>query len=327
MIATGWKTLAFTCVWGALALATTGALAQSYPERPISLVVPFAAGGVTDVSARLIAQQMSGPLGGSVVVENRSGGGGMIGAIHAARAASNGYTLFFANSATNAILPAMSDKLEYDPIKSFAAVGMVSSASYLLVINADLPVKTAQDLADHANANPGKLNFGAPTGTPPQILANLFKNVTKANFAVIPYRGGAPAMSDLLRGEVHAIFQTTSVILPLIEDKRIRIVGILAENRSPLLPHVPTMKEMGFPNFLASSGNGIAVPAGTPRPVIDRLNAAVNEGLRSPQLKAAFAKLGLSADIGTPDEYADFMVSQLRHWETMVKEAGVKLGQ
>jgi tripartite-type tricarboxylate transporter receptor subunit TctC len=300
------------------------AAAQSYPERPIKLIVPFPAGGVTDVSARLVANQMSKALPHSIVVENRGGGGGTLGATIAARAEPDGYTLFFGTSGTLAIVPALREKLEYDPITSFAPIGRVASSAYLLVVNADLPVKTVRDLVDYAKANPGKLNFGAPTGTPSQILALLFRRSTGPDVAVVPYKGGGPAMADLASGQVQAIFQTTTVILPLLEGKRVRILAIAAEQRSPLLSDVPTMREVGFPESVADSWNGMAAPAGTPQHVIVRMNKAINEALQSAELKASFAKLGIEAVIGPPEEFAAFIRSETKRWAEMVNAAGVK---
>ena len=240
----------------------TSAAAQSYPDRPIRMIVPFAPGGITDVSARLIAQLMSVSVKQSIVIENRSGGGGTIGATAVARAEPDGYTLLVSTSATNAILPAMYEKLDYDPIKSFLPIARISSAPYLLVVNADIPVRTARELADYVKAHP-KFAFAAPTGTPPHILAFVFKELTGVDFTVALYKGGGPAMTDLLGNQVQAIFQATTIILPLIDDKRVRILGIAAQERSPLLPDVPTLAEQGFPLLIADSWNGLGAPAGT----------------------------------------------------------------
>jgi tripartite-type tricarboxylate transporter receptor subunit TctC len=313
----------FVTSFAALAVARP-ALAQSYPDRPIRMILPFAAGGVSDIAARMIAQHMSVSLGQTVVVENRSGGGGTIGSAAAARAAPDGYTLLFSSSATHAILPAMHEKLDYDPERSFISVGLVSTAPYLLVVNSRLPVKSARELADYARANPGKLNFGAPTGTPPQILASLFKAETNSDLAIILYRGGGPAMADVVAGQTQAIFQATSVILPLAGEPSIRILAIAAEARSPLLPEVPTMAEAGFPSFLANSWNGISAPAGTPQPILARLNAAMNEGLRSPELNATFDKLGIAVSIGTPQDFDAHIAKEVKRWDDLVRRSGIK---
>jgi tripartite-type tricarboxylate transporter receptor subunit TctC len=282
------------------------------------MIVPFAPGGITDVSARLIAQLMSVSMKQSIVIENRAGGGGTIGATAAARAEPDGYTLLVSSSATNAILPAMYEKLDYDPIKNFLPIARVSSAPYLLVVNADVPVKTARELATYVKANP-KLVFAAPTGTPPHILAFVFKALTGVDFTVALYKGGGPAMTDLLGNQVQAIFQATTIILPLLNDKRVRILGIAAEERSNLLPDVPTLVEQGFPLLVADSWNGLAAPAGTPADIVSRLNHEANEALKSPELKATYAKLGITANIVSPAEFGAFMKDEIVRWDALVK--------
>lgn len=294
------------------------ASAQSYPDRPVRMIVPFASGGITDVSARLIAQLMSVSMKQSIVVENRAGGGGTIGATAVARAEPDGYTLLVSSSATNAILPAMHEKLDYDPIKSFLPIARISSAPYLLVVNADVPVKTARELADYVKTNP-KLAFAAPTGTPPHILAFVFKALTGVDFPVALYKGGGPAMTDLLGNQVQAIFQATTIIMPLLSDKRVRILGIAAEERSSLLPDVPTLAEQGFPLLVADSWNGLAAPAGTSAEIVRRLNREVNEGLQSPELKATYAKLGITANIVSPGQFGAFAKDEAVRWATLVK--------
>ena len=295
------------------------ASAQSYPDRPIRMVLPFAPGGVTDVSARYVAQLMSVSLGQSIIIENRSGGGGSIGTTAAARAEPDGYTLLVASSATHSILPAMFEKLDYDPISSFAPIAGMSIAPYLLVVNAEVPVTNAGELAAYAKANPGKLNFAAATGTPPHILAFVFKESTGTDFGVALYRGGAPAMADLMANQVQAIFQPTTIVLPLADDKRVRILGIAAEQRSSLLPDVPTLAEQGFPQLLANSWNGLVAPASTPEPVIRRLNQVVNDGLDSPGLKTQFTGLGITSNGGSPDKFGAFMRDEAIRWDGFVK--------
>jgi tripartite-type tricarboxylate transporter receptor subunit TctC len=296
----------------------TSAFAQSYPDRPIRMVVPFAPAGITDVSARLVAQQMSVSLGQSIVIENRSGGGGSIGTTAVARAEPDGYTLLVVSSATNAILPAMFERLDYDPINSFMPIAKVSTAPYLLVVNANVPVKNARELADYAKAN-SKFSFAAPTGTPPHILAAVFKELTGADFSVALYKGGGPAMTDLLGNQVQAIFQATTIILPLKDDKRVRILGIAAKERSSLLPNVPTLAEQGFPLLIADSWNGLAAPAGTPAPIVSRLNKAVNEALNAPELKERYAKLAISANIMSTGQFGTFMKEEAVRWAALVK--------
>jgi tripartite-type tricarboxylate transporter receptor subunit TctC len=296
----------------------TSASAQTYPDRPIRMIVPFAPGGITDVSARLIAQLMSISLKQSVVVENRAGGGGLIGATAAARAEPDGYTLLVSSSATNAILPAMHEKLDYDPIKSFLPVARISSAPYLLIVNAEVPVKSARELAAYIKANP-KFAFAAPTATPPHILAFAFKEVAGVDFTVALYKGGGPAMTDFLGNQVQAVFQATTIVLPLVGDKRVRILGIAAEQRSPLLPDVPTLAEQGFPLLVADSWNGLSAPAGTSPDIVRRLNHEVNEALKSPELTATYAKLGITANVVSPDGFGEFLKEETVRWDKLVR--------
>jgi tripartite-type tricarboxylate transporter receptor subunit TctC len=299
----------------------SSAWAQAYPARPVRLILPFAPGGVTDVSARYVAQLMSGPLAQNVIIENRSGGGGAIGATAAARAEPDGYTILVASSATHSILPAMSDKLDYDPIKSFAPISGMSNAPYLLICNADVPVKNAKELASYAKANVGKFNFAAATGTPPHILAHVFKELTGADFPVALYRGGGPAMADLFANQVHAIFQPTTIVIPILDDKRIRVLGIATEERSGLMPDVPTLAEQGFPQLIANSWNGLCAPAGTPAPIVGRLNQAASEALNSAELKTKFGSLGITIIAGSPDQFAAFIRAEAVRWDGLVKAA------
>jgi tripartite-type tricarboxylate transporter receptor subunit TctC len=297
------------------------AFAQSYPSRPVRALLPFAPGGVTDVSARYVTQLMSSALGQNIIIENRSGGGGAIGATAAARSDPDGYTILVATSATHSILPAMQDKLEYDPIKSFAPISGMSNAPYLLICNADLPVKNAKELADYAKANVGKFNFAAATGTPPHILAYVYKALTGADFPVALYRGGGPAMADLFANQVHAIFQPTTIVIPILDDKRIRVLGSATEQRSSLMPDVPTLAEQGFPQLVANSWNGLCAPAGTPAPIVDRLNKAALEALNSAELKAKFGSLGVTIIGGSPEQFGAFMRQEAVRWDGLVKAA------
>ena len=297
------------------------ASAQSYPARPIRTILPCAPGGVTDVSARYVAQLMSTSIGQNLIIENRSGGGGAIGATAAARAEPDGYTIMVASSATHSILPAMQEKLDYDAIKSFAPISGMSNAPYLLVVNADVPVKNAKELADYAKANSGKFNFAAATGTPPHILAYVYKELTGADFPVALYRGGSPAMADLFANQVHAIFQPTTIVIPILDDKRIRVLGIATEQRSSLMPDVPTLAEQGFPQLIANSWNGLCAPAGTPAPIVDRLNKAALEALNSAELKTKFGGLGITIIAGSPEEFGAFMRQEAVRWDGLVKAA------
>ena len=251
------------------------------------------------------------------MIENRSGGGGSIGTTAVARAEPDGYTLLVASSATNAILPAMHDKLEFDPIKSFLPIAKVSTAPYLLVVNANVPVKNARELADYARANP-RFSFAAPTGTPPHILAFVFKELTKGDFSVALYKGGGPAMTDLLGNRVQAISSHNHCTAAQGRQARPhsgRGFGATIE----LVPGRAHARRAGLPLLIANSWNGLAAPAGTPAPIISRLNHEVNEALKSPELKATYAKLGITANIVSPEQFGAFIKDEAARWDALVK--------
>ncbi len=301
-----------------LPLAAKRAYAQAYPDRPIRMILPFAPGGVTDVSARYVAQLMSVSLGQSIIIENRSGGGGSIGATAAARAEPDGYTLLVASSATHSILPAMFEKLDYDPISSFAPIAGMSIAPYLLVVNAEVPVTNAGELAAYAKANPASSTLPRPRERRPTSLPSS-QGVDRDGLRRRLVPGGAPAMADLMANQVQAIFQPTTIVLPLADDKHVRILGIAANERSSLLPNVPTLAEQGFPQLVANSWNGLVAPASTPEPVIRRLNQVVNDGLDSPGLKSQFAGLGITINGGSPEKFGVFMRDEAIRWDGFVK--------
>jgi len=297
----------------------SSALAESYPTHPIKLILPFAPGGVTDVTARYVAQLLSGALGQSVIIENRSGGGGAIGSTAAANADPDGYTLLVVSSATQSILPATHEKLDYDPIKSFEAISGMSNAPYLLVSNPNVPVKDAKELSEYAKAHFKTFNVGAATGTPPHILAYVLKQLIGADFNVPLYRGGSPAMADLFAGQVQAMFQPTTIVLPLASEKRVRVLGAATEERLSVLPDVPTLAEQGFPELVANSWNGLAAPAGTPAPIVNQLSKAVRDVFKSAELKTKFENLGITPIAGTPEQLSTFMKKEAVRWQALVK--------
>jgi tripartite-type tricarboxylate transporter receptor subunit TctC len=297
--------------------------AQTYPARPIRLILPFPPGGPTDIIGRLIAQQLSASFG-AIVVDNRPGAGSTLGARLVAGAESDGYTLLFGSTASLAIAPALYKNAGYDPLKSFDPVAMVSDVPYLMAIRPDLPAKTVKDVVVYANANPGKLNFGAPSGTPTYLLAELFRRVTNTDLLVVPYKGGAGAIADLLGGQLQGTFETTSVILSYVREGNLRPLAVASRTRLPDLPDVPTMIESGYSDFVGDSWTGIAAPAGTSPAIIDTLNAAINAALKSPEVTASFAKLKAEARIGTPRDFGVFLAEERRRWADFVRVSGVE---
>jgi tripartite-type tricarboxylate transporter receptor subunit TctC len=300
------------------------ASAQTYPDRPIKLIVPFPPGGPTDYVARLVAQYLSANFG-QVVIDNRPGAGGTLATKAVANADPDGYTLLYGSSATLAIAPALYKNVEYDPIKSFAPIALVSRVPFVLGIAAPVPATTLDEFIAYAKANPGKLNFGASIGTPPHLVGELFKVTTGTDILYVPYKGAAQAMTDLLAGQMHMAIEGATTLLPHIQSGKVRALAVMSPQRIPALPQVPTMIESGYTGFPASSWTGVLAPAGTPAPVIGRLNAAINNGLQSAEIKAIFAKFSAEAKVGSPQDFAAFIAEQAPQWAALVKASAAKV--
>jgi tripartite-type tricarboxylate transporter receptor subunit TctC len=298
--------------------------AQGYPERPIKLVVPFPAGGATDTTSRLVAQRMQQGLGQTVIIENQGGAGGSIGARQVANAAPDGYTLLMGSIGTFGTQPLLY-KLDYDPHKAFAPVATTVTDKIIMVAGPTLQVKTVQELVQLAKANPGKLNYGNAIGIGPQLVAELFKIKSGTNIVHIPYRGGAPMISDLLAGQIDMTINGKSVLLPHIQTGKLRALAVTGPQRWPDLPDVPTLVETGYLDAPYDALFGIVAPKGTPAPVIEKLNAVINEGLRSPDMRASFAKLGIEPTITTPEEFAAILAQEVPKWADVVRTTGVKV--
>lgn len=299
-----------------------GAQAQSYPNRPIKLIVPFPPGGPVDVMGRLIAQDLSQRLG-TVVVDNRPGAGGTIGARTAAAAPPDGYTLMFGSSTTLAASPALYKNLGYDPIRSFAPIAMISSVPFALVVAPTLPVRNVANLVAYAKAHPGKLNYGAPTGALPHLTAEMFNVAAGVDIVHIPYKGAANGITDLLAGQVDLTFEPISVLVGHIKDGMLRALAVTGEARSAELPDVPTMIESGLPSVVSVSWSGVVAPSGTPEAIVAKLNAAVNAGLDTPDMQTALARLGAAPRPGTPETFAAFIAAETPRWAAVVKAAHI----
>ena len=281
--------------------------AQTYPDKPIKLVVPFPPGGPIDTMARLVAQGMSSNLGQQVVVENRPGAGSTIGSKAVASADPDGYTLLFGSSGSLGVAPALYANLGLDPLKSFAPIASVSLLPHVMVVPASVPAKTVQEFVAYAKANPGKLNFGAGLGAPPHLLGVLFKNKAGIDVTYVPYKGAAPAVTDMLGGQTHFAIDGMLILMPHIKAGK----APRACRRPPAAlaraADVPTMTESGFPDFTIDAWTGVVAPAGTPPQLIERLNGAVNAGLLSPETETAMARFSSITKIGTPEEFAAFI--------------------
>jgi tripartite-type tricarboxylate transporter receptor subunit TctC len=305
-----------------LALGALGAAAQSYPSRPIKLILPYTAGSPNDVLARLVAPHLSLRLGQNVVVENRPGGGTSIGAKAVMGADADGYTLLFSNSPTHLIAPHVNRSVTYEPLKDFVPIATVGTSSNVMVISPSVPATSVQEFIAYAKANPGKLNFGFGQGTQPHLVGEMFKMAAGVDIASVPYKGGAQAITDLLGGRIHMNIGTVSTLLPLIRDGRLRAMVFTGTTRSPDLPDVPTMIEAGLPGVTSVSYYGLFGAAGTPAAVIDKLNSDVNESLKSEELKASMRKLGFEPKGGSAQDYAALLAAESQKWVSVVKATG-----
>jgi len=303
----------------------TNVRAQSYPDKPIKLVVPFPPGGPIDTMARLVAQGMSSNLGQQVIVENRPGAGSTIGSKAVASADPDGYTLLFGSSGSLGVAPALYANAGLDPVKSFAPVASVSLLPHVVVVPASLPAKTVQEFVAYAKANPGKLNFGAGLGTPPHLLGALFKSKAEIDITYIPYKGAAQSVTDLLGGQTHFTIDGTLILMPHIKAAKLRAIGVGRPQRWHELPEVPTMMESGYPDFTIDAWTGVVAPAGTPPQIIEKLNGAVNAGLLSPETETAMARFSSITKVGTPEEFAAFIAAEAPRWAAMVKLADAKV--
>jgi tripartite-type tricarboxylate transporter receptor subunit TctC len=289
-------------------------------------VVPFAAGGATDVLARLVGERLTASLGQQVVVDNRPGAGGNIGSDIVARAEPDGYTILMGAVGTHAINPSLYPKMPYDPVKDFAPVTLVASVPNVLVVNPEVPAKSVQELIDLAKAKPGELNFASSgNGTSIHLSGELFKAMTGTDIVHVPYKGSGPAVTDLLGGQVQMMFDNMPSSLPHVKAGKLRALGVTSAKRSPALPEVSTIAEAGVPGYDATSWFGILAPAGTPEPVVTRLQGAIVQALGEPEMRQRMADLGAEPVGDTPAEFGQFITAELAKWAKVVNDAGVKL--
>jgi tripartite-type tricarboxylate transporter receptor subunit TctC len=298
--------------------------ADTYPDKPIKLVVPFPPGGATDTIARLVAQRLRSSLGQPVIVENQGGAGGTIGSRAVAGASPDGYTLLMGGVSSFATAPLLY-RLDYDPVKAFAPVATIAVDQGVLVVGPALPVKTVQELVQYARAKPGQLNYGAAIGIGPQLVMEMFKRRSGADIVHVPYRGGAAVIADLLGGQIHATINNKSVLLAHIQQGKLTALAVTGATRWSELPDVPTLLEAGYMDAAYDTWFGIVVPAGTQAVIIAKLNAAINDGLRSPSLRASFASVGIEPKITTPQEFAALIAVEVPKWAAIVKATGVKV--
>ena len=310
---------------GALAwLPNAGA--QEYPTKPIRLVITYPPGGNTDLVGRALALKLGEFMGQQVVVDNRGGAGGVLGSMITAQSAPDGYTIMLGTSAGMVINPLLSRKLTYDPVRDFAPVSMVVIVPQLLVINPQLPVKNVRELIAFAKAKPGYLNAGSSgVGTPNHFGTELLKWLAGVDIVHVPYKGGAPALTDLLGGQIQMAFSSVPAVLPHIKAGRLVALGVGSAKRSPALPNIPTIAEAGVPGYEYTTWYGIFAPAKTPRTLIARLNAEIVKAMETPDIKDRFTALGGDPDPGTPEELRAYMANESAKWAKIIKAANIRI--
>ena len=317
--------LRFVSLLIALCSTATG-VAADYPDRPIRLIVPQAAGSATDNIARLLAAALTPQIGQPIVVENRPGGALTIGLDATAKAAPDGYTIGMGPIGALAITRHMVAKLPYDIERDFQPIALVARGHLLLAVTPSLPVKSVPELIEHAKNNPGKLlNASSSNGSPGHVGGELFKYMTGTQIVHVPYKGGAMAINDLIAGHVHLMFESLNSIAPHARSGKVRALAVSGARRSPGFPDLPTVAEAGVPGYEAGTWSGVIAPAGVPRPIVDKLNAAINGALRSPMFNQRFALIGDEPAGGTPEDFAELIRKESAKWAEVVRRSGAKI--
>jgi tripartite-type tricarboxylate transporter receptor subunit TctC len=310
----------------AAAACGTAAGAQDYPTRPITLVVPYAAGGGNDVMARIVAEKMSRTLGQQIVIENKGGAGGSIATRQVAKSPPDGYTLGLGGTGTHAINPTLYPNVGYDPRKDFVPVGLIATSALVVLVNTQIDAKTIPELIALAQREPGRLNYAsAGIGSGIHLGAELFATMAGIRLTHIPYKGSSPALTDLIGGHVAIYFSSLPPAIALIRDGKVRALAVTGPTRSPLLPDLPTVAEVALPGYEAVLHYGIVAPAGTPRPIVDKLNAALQAALAEPEVRERIIADGAEPLAGTPEDYAADIDREETKWSKVVKLSGAKV--
>lgn len=312
-------TLAVACMGSALA-------ADAYPDKPLTMIVPFSAGGTTDILARIVGQALGQELGQTIIIENKPGAGGNIGAQQASRAKADGYTLFMGTVGTHAINQALYKKLPYDPVKDFAPLSRVANVPNLLVAHPSRPYKTVQEMIAYAKKHPGEVTYGSPgSGASPHVSGALFQSMTGAEMTHVPYKGSAPAISDLLGNQIAVMFDNMPSAIQHVRSGKLRPIAVTTAKRSPELPDVPTIAEAGVPGYEATSWFGLWAVAGTPAPILTKLQTALTKVLKDPAVAKKIADQGGEVVIETPAQFDAFIKSEAAKWGKVVKESGAEV--
>lgn len=316
-----------TCLLSVLGVASSGsdAIAQNYPTKPIRLVVPYVAGGATDILARDLALKLRESLGQQVVVDNRPGASAVIGTQLVARAARDGYTLVLSTQASHAINVTLFEKLPYDPVKDFAPVSLLASIASVLVLNPSVPANSVKELIALARSSPGKLNFASTgNGLAPHLSGELFKTKAKIDVVHVPYNGSGPAMVALLAGSSSFLFQLIPPALPFIKSAKVRALAVTSPKRSSVLPDLPTVAEAALPGYELVAWFGVSAPAGTPAEIVAKLNAEIVKAMHSPDIKGRLLDQGIEVGTSTPKEFADYTKAEIVNWGNVVRASGAK---
>lgn len=316
------------CLFAIALLLSGSALAQpaTYPAKPLRFIVPFPPGGSADILARSIGAKLAEGLGQPVVVDNRPGAGTAIGAEATAKSPPDGYTIMIGTVSSHAINPSLNPNLKYDPVKDFAPVSLVASIPFVLLAHPSLPAGSVQELIAFARAKPGTLNFSsAGNGTSNHLAGELFKSMTNVEMVHVPYKGSAPALTDLLAGQVSLMFDLVLTAQPHVRSGAAKALGVTGRSRSAALPNVPTIAESGVPGYEVSAWFGIFAPAGTPAAIVNRLNAEIVKIMRLPEMKERLASQGTDALTSTPEQFAAHVRDELAKWSRVVKASGMKV--
>ena len=308
----------------AAAALCTPAQAQGYPSKPVNIVVPFAPGGATDIMTRLLAERLSKRLGQPVIVENKPGAGTMIASEYVAKAPADGHTVLMAASSLG-IAPSLYSKVNYDPVKSFAPISLVASVVHVLEVHPSVPVKSVGELITWLKANPGKANYGSVgAGTSTHLESELFNTMAGVKMVHVPYKGSAPALTDLVGGSLQVMFDAWASSGPFVKDGRTRLLAVTTAQRSRILPDVPTVAESGLPGYEAMPWLGLLAPAGTPDAVVRKFHDELIEVLKEQPVQEKFHSLGLDIIGNTPQEFAEFIKKDITKWAKVIQETGAK---
>jgi tripartite-type tricarboxylate transporter receptor subunit TctC len=315
-----------TAAGAAALVACASASAQAYPVKPVRMVVPFPPSGGTDVLARTFVQRLGEALGQQVVIDNRSGANGNVGTELAARAAPDGYTLLLNGGGTLAVNPSLYSRLPFDSVRDFAPISMVALQPSVLVVHPSVPAKTVRELVALAKSRPGQLNFASSgSGSLAHLSAEIFKSMAGVDMVHVPYKGAGPSLVDLIAGQVHLIFASSPSVMPHVKNGKLRALGVTTAKRAAATPDVPTIAEAGVPGYTVTGWYGLLAPAGTPAPIVSRLNAELVKVLAMAEIQEKLVGHGLEVSTGTPQQFAEFLKAEIAKYAKVVRDAGVKV--